>query len=108
MTEPGKESDKETNPVFPNGAGAIIGEAGYLDLVRRVMAEGVLREDRTGTGTWSLFGPQMRFNLRNGGFPLLTTKQVIFHIDIAAFNFNFASEGYLLYFSYTRRSSGAF
>lgn len=54
----------------------IVGEEGYLNLVRRILNEGVLREDRTGTGTWSIFGPQLRFNLRNGEFPLLTTKQV--------------------------------
>nr|VZH89133.1 unnamed protein product [Spirometra erinaceieuropaei] len=56
----------------------IYGEAGYLNLVRRVLKEGVLREDRTGTGTWSIFGPQMRFDLRSGDFPLLTTKQTFF------------------------------
>ncbi|MEO1040887.1 MAG: thymidylate synthase [Pseudomonadota bacterium] len=47
----------------------------YLDLLRRVMADGVTRDDRTGTGTKSVFGHQMRFDL-TGGFPLLTTKRV--------------------------------
>ncbi len=47
----------------------------YLDLVRRVLDEGVTRDDRTGTGTLSVFGHQMRFDLRRG-FPLLTTKKL--------------------------------
>ncbi len=47
----------------------------YLDLLRRIMDEGTDRMDRTGTGTRSIFGTQMRFHL-NDGFPLLTTKKV--------------------------------
>ena len=47
----------------------------YLDLLRKVLDEGVAREDRTGTGTRSLFGYQMRVDMREG-FPLLTTKKV--------------------------------
>lgn len=47
----------------------------YLDLVADVIKNGALRPDRTGTGTHSLFGKQMRFNLRHS-FPLLTTKRV--------------------------------
>jgi thymidylate synthase len=47
----------------------------YLDLMRHILEHGTRKNDRTGTGTLSIFGPQLRFDLQ-AGFPLLTTKKV--------------------------------
>lgn len=54
-------------------------EQAYLDLAQRILDEGSTRDDRTGTGTKSIFGHQMRFDLQKG-FPLLTTKRVFFKL----------------------------
>lgn len=54
-------------------------EQDYLDLAKRIIDEGTERQDRTGTGTKSVFGHQMRFDLQKG-FPLLTTKRVFFKL----------------------------
>lgn len=69
-----KDSGPETVDLLPSIASRHE-EYQYLDLTRDLIDHGVFRPDRTGTGTYSKFGCQMRFNLRHT-FPLLTTKRV--------------------------------
>ncbi|WP_308640068.1 thymidylate synthase [Paenibacillus silvisoli] len=61
---------------------ASLNEQQYLDLLRHVLKHGTKKEDRTGTGTLSVFGYQMRFDLKEG-FPLLTTKRVPFKLIVS-------------------------
>ncbi|MDC3412985.1 thymidylate synthase [Aquibacillus sp. 3ASR75-11] len=56
-----------------------VGEKAYLELCTHVLTKGIKKEDRTNTGTYSVFGYQMRFDLTEG-FPLLTTKRVPFRL----------------------------
>ena len=51
----------------------------YLELCKNILDNGINKEDRTGVGTKSIFGYQMKFDL-NKGFPLLTTKKVNFNL----------------------------
>ncbi|MFD1040046.1 thymidylate synthase [Virgibacillus byunsanensis] len=60
----------------------MIGEQAYLDLCKVVLDTGNKKEDRTNTGTYSVFGQQLRFDLSNG-FPLLTTKKVPFRLVVS-------------------------
>lgn len=68
-SEESQKSRKETKPSNAE-------EMQYLDMCREIIENGVQRGDRTGTGTLSKFGTQMRFSLRDGTLPLLTTKRV--------------------------------
>ncbi|XP_071452788.1 thymidylate synthase isoform X1 [Hetaerina americana] len=68
-------SEPKENGACENGEGRHE-EYQYLDLIRHIISNGCHKGDRTGVGTISIFGHQMRFSLRNGVFPLLTTKRV--------------------------------
>lgn len=74
-TETDAESESKTNETEPEPE-TRHEEYQYLDLIRKIIDTGVKRPDRTGTGTLSLFGAQMRYSLKDGVFPLLTTKRV--------------------------------
>ncbi|GGA61696.1 thymidylate synthase [Ornithinibacillus halotolerans] len=60
----------------------VTGEQAYLNLCQTILTNGIKKEDRTNTGTYSIFGHQMRFNLQEG-FPLLTTKRVPFRLIVS-------------------------
>lgn len=66
------------SPAKTDPTGVVVNhdEMQYLNLIQDILDRGDCRDDRTGVGTLSLFGHQMRFNLRDGVFPLLTTKRV--------------------------------
>ncbi|OQS53672.1 TS-1 [Ecytonucleospora hepatopenaei] len=53
-------------------------EKQYLQLIKRCIEEGEYQDDRTGTGTYGIFGTQMRYSLENNAFPLLTTKKTAY------------------------------
>ena len=57
-------------------------EEQYLDLLRDVRDNGEGKDDRTGTGTRSVFGRQIRFDLSSGEFPALTTKQLSIYLSV--------------------------
>merc|ERR1719162_1886224 len=72
-----KKQKKDSNEEIKIEEGAHVNpeEVQYLDMCREIIENGVKRGDRTGTGTLSKFGTQMRFSLRDGTLPLLTTKR---------------------------------
>ncbi|XP_022918259.1 thymidylate synthase isoform X2 [Onthophagus taurus] len=80
--EPCRQSNENKENLIKNNfsAGDVIAtkheEYQYLDHIHKIITTGVKRNDRTGVGTFALFGAQMRYSLHNNIFPLLTTKRV--------------------------------
>jgi len=70
-----KNSESSVMKIIEEGAHINAEETQYLEMCREIIESGVKRGDRTGTGTLSKFGTQMRFSLRDGTLPLLTTKR---------------------------------
>jgi thymidylate synthase len=62
-----------------------VDELQYLEQIRYILKNGIEKPDRTGTGIYSIFGTQMRFNIRNNIFPLLTTKRMFYRGIIEEF-----------------------
>ncbi len=77
MTAAAEEPTSLSPSSPPAAAGPVAPPTPYEDLLRLVMATGTPKSDRTGTGTRSVFGHQLRYDLR-AGFPLVTTKRVFF------------------------------
>lgn len=77
MPETGSSNPENPEPI-PTSTVVNKEEKQYLDLIRKILAEGDVRSDRTGTGTKAIFGTQMRFSLANNTLPLLTTKRVFY------------------------------
>ncbi len=73
----GLQSSAAQRYAHPTDSGAVPIDTQYEDLLRHVLETGTVKQDRTGTGTRSVFGAQLRFDLR-AGFPLITTKRVHF------------------------------
>lgn len=77
-------------------------EEQYLRLCRDILERGIQRGDRTGTGTLSIFGTQMRFDLRNGRLPLLTTKRTFWRgvaeelLWFIAVSFEWLKDGFVI------------
>ena len=69
-------------------------EMQYLDIMREIMTTGIERDDRTGTGTISLFGTRQRYNLAEGEFPISTTKRIFFRAIFEEWHYIFQENRY--------------